>query len=611
VQYLGIVKPGLKPSGIAVLLAALLLSAAIAAGQAVTQAELKSRMQAAAEAQQADDPVRVSQANRRLIAFALAQFSDLRMLQGDAKRAAELCAQAIQLEDALDRRYRCAAAMALSGDVDGALQQASVLVAQDPNNALAWSMQGKLLTTKKEFKPAAEALTKSLALQFDPEVAYVLATDFISLHDKPNADAVFQRLAEVGVNRARLHVMAGRAYEEANLPDDAEREYKQAIALDPKSRGHYFLGLFYLSRNGWESTPQARQEFASEVAQNPDDFFGNYFLGYLASGDKDYDISDRYLKVAAASKPDWPEPFLYMGLNAYGRGDNKSAEELLRRAIQLTGSDEGRNNYQIRRAFFTLGRILIQSGQKEEGTKLVEKSKAMETKLVIDSRPRALDTNASAADSGAKQSRPGDSGNAAGNTAPLTAEQTSQAAQAEKTLSAILGNAYNDLGTSEARRQDYAAALEHFREAEKWNAETPGLWRNIGLAAFLSGEYAESARALPHVVANDPSDRRSQSMLAMSLYMLKDYSAAAKVFDVIPNEALADPRMSFAWAETLAQTKNPQRATEILGKLMEQPMPAPMLVRAGQLYASLGDRARAASCYQKAREQDPSITIPH
>ena len=43
--------------------------------------------------------------------------------------------------------------------------------------------------------------------------------------------------------------------------------------------------------------------------------------------------SDKYLKIAAEINPNWPEPWLYMGLNAYAQGDMKRAEEALRKAV--------------------------------------------------------------------------------------------------------------------------------------------------------------------------------------------------------------------------------------------------------------------------------------
>ncbi len=377
----------------------MLAATAVSAAQTQTgaQAELQSRLQASSKARESGDPVLVSQASRKLIAFALDQMAELQFIQGEVNKAAELYGKSLEFEDTPSRRSRYVLALSTAGNTDAALQQVDVLLQQDPDSAMAWGMKGRLLTTKKDYREAVDALNRSLTLQPDPEAAYVMAGDLLYLRQADKAEVIFKQLQDAGINPARVHVMAGRAYEEANLPEGAEREYKKAIELDPKSQGHYFLGLFYLSQNGWEPTPKARAEFASEVANNPTDFFGNYFLGYLASTDKDYDTSDKYLKVAAQARPSWPEPYLYMGLNAYGRGDNRAAEDLLRKAITLTGADEERNNYQIRRAYFTLGRILIQSGRKDEGTPLVEKSKAMETKLVVDSRPKALDQKAATA----------------------------------------------------------------------------------------------------------------------------------------------------------------------------------------------------------------------
>jgi tetratricopeptide (TPR) repeat protein len=180
---------------------------------------------------------------------------------------------------------------------------------------------------------------------------------------------------------------------------------------------------------------------------------------------------------------------------------------------------------------------------------------------------------------------------------------------AEKQLRAILSSAYNDWGTSEARRREYASALNHFQEAERWYANTPGLMRNLGLAAFLSKNYDESARVLRSVVAADPSATIA-SMLAMSLYSTKNYAEAVKVFDGVGESALADPRMAYGWAVSLAKTKDSQQASTVLGKLVAQQLPPEMLVLAGQLYSDLGDEKSALSCYRRAKEQDPNIKVP-
>ena len=609
----------------AVLLPALAPLAAVAQSSpaSTVAAELQSRLQAASAAQQSGDPESIASANKRVAALGLKEMGDLRSMVGASPLAIELYRRSLDLEASTDTRYALALAYFRAGRPDEGLKESEVLLHEDPKNATYWNLQGKFWMLKKDYRQAADALSKSLDLQSDMEVAYSLASAMLQLHQKEKAAGLFAQMEESAANKGAVYVMAGRAYEVAGLPDDAEAEYKKAIAINPKeSRGHYYLGLFYLTKNGWEVTPEARQEFLAEVRLNPDDFFGNYFMGYITSNEKNYAESDRYLKAAAAARPDWPEPYLYMGLNAYGRGDNAAAEQYLRKSVDLTGKDEGRNNYQIRRAYFTLGRILIIKGDKAEGTRYVERSKEIETKLLVTGRQQQALANSEAAGVTApaetaskplptvsNPAAPVDADTLA--VAKLTDEQKTQLAAAEKELRAILGNAYNDIGTSEARQKQYAPALADFQEAERWDAGTPNLMRNIGRAAFLQKNYAESARALKIYVSQNPEDQRAQGMLALALYSIKNYPDAITVFDRLGDAPMQDPFMAYAWATSLARTNNKQRATEVLEKLTANPIPPSILVAAGQLYAEIGDVSKAQTCYQKAKEEDPSITIPN
>jgi tetratricopeptide (TPR) repeat protein len=588
--------------------------------------EMQSRLAAAARARQSGDPEQVAAATRNLIASALWQMADLRASQAQFPVAIELYKRAIAFQDSPAIHLPLGIAYASAGAIDDALRESQFAVSADPKSAIAWNLRGRMFSVKKDYQSAIACYEKSLALRDDIEVSYSLATAYLGMHDNEKAAAVFKKMEGTARNAASVHAMAGRAYEGAGMSAEAEREYKLAIAIDPKrSRGHYFLGLFYLVKNSWEPSADAKREFEAEVAVNSKDFFGNYFLGYLASVEKKYAESDAYLKVAATAKPDWPEPYLYMGLNAYGAGADSSAETFLRKAIKLTGTDESRNNYQIRRAYFTLGRILIRTGKREEGTALVKKSREMETKLLADARhQQALSSREISVDTpspdqtGPVQAALKPVSNPAAplseeelNKLNLTPSQRNQAKAAEKQLRSILGSAYNDLGTSEARRKEFANALSHFQDAEHWAPDTPGLMRNIGLAAFISENYAESARALKSVVAADPSDQRAQVMLAMSLFSLKDYAAAAKTFNKVPEAAMNDPRMSYGWAASLARTNDRAHASKVLAQLTAQPLPVDVLVQACELYQEMQDEDSARSCFAKAKAQDPTVKVPN
>ncbi len=611
-----------------ILVPPLLLAFALSAASQAASApqDLQSRLRAAVTAQQSGDASAAAEANKRVLALALREMADLRGTLGLFPSAAELDKRSLDFEDSTDTRFSLAIAYTQSGQTDLALEQVEQILAADSSNATAWNLQGKLWMMKKDFQKASDSLARSLALQNDPEVAYTMATALLKIHQVEKAANVFRTLQAASGNRAESDILAGRTYEMAGLMAEAEAEYKQAITQDAKaSRGHYFLGLLYLTKNGWDPTPQAREEFLAEVTLNPTDFFGNYFMGYITSLEKNYEDSDRYLKIASLAKPDWPEPYLYLGLNAYSAGGNVRAEQLLRKAIELTANDEARNNYQIRRALFALGRILVISGRKEEGTKYLIRSREMENTLMDNGRQQALAEEQAGPDAQIEQplkntpqrsSAPKVEDPSAPldpdiwQSAPLSAEEKTQAQETERQLRTVLANAYNDLGASEARSHEYEIALVHFQNAERWDPNVNGLMRNRALAAFLSKNYAESARTLRFVVEQDPSDERALSMLALSLFSIKNYAEAAKTFDRVGDAALSDPRMAYSWAMSLAKTNDRQRASAILEKLVAQAIPPEMLVLAGQLYAEIGDPKNAQLCYQRAREQDPNIAIP-
>jgi tetratricopeptide (TPR) repeat protein len=478
---------------------------------------------------------------------------------------------------------------------------------------------------KQKYHEAAASFDKSLGLRMDMEAAYTMASALLLAKETDKAAVVFRQMGEMSNGSASMRIMAARAYEGAGLTADAEREYKAAITTPDAARvhAHYFLGLFYLTHNQWESTPQIVDEFQREVELNPKDFFGNYFLGYLASAAKNYDESDKYLKVAAAARPDWPEPPLYMGLNAYGRGDDKQAEVLLRNAIKLTGNDEARNDYQIRRAYFTLGRILIRKGLKDEGTRDVERSKEMETHLVVKARQQqALDSRHTGGvaqlstdpSSSAPKPLPLDVvGDPSAPVSPavlakadLEPELITRLESTEKQLRFVLGRAYNDLGTSLARQREFAPALKEFQSAEHWNPNTENLMRNIGMAAYRAGNFRESARALKLAVVANPEDQRAQGLLAMSLSLNGDYAGAASTFDRLGDLTLADPDMAYHWAQSLVKTNQRAQAKVVLVKMSRLSVPYEVLVKSCKLYGDMGDTFNAQACDAKAKSLAPT-----
>ncbi len=332
----------------------------------------------------------VALANERLIALALRELGQLRLLEAAYPQAEELYRRSLDLEDLPDTRVDLAIAELQGNHPDAALSDSDKALAADPTNARAFSVRGRAWIRKQEYSKAAEALDRAVQLHPDLETSYSLGICLLQskdAKDKARAKEVFERIVQTTGDSGSLHVLFGRAYRDAADMPAAVLEFQRAIALDTRTpHAHYFLGLARLAVNEWKATPEVRAEFSKELEFYPRDYLSNYMVGFLASNDRDYGVSDRYLKIAAEVNPDWPEPWLYMGLNAYAQSDMKRAEECFRKAITLTGSDESRSNYQIRRAYVDLGRILVNSGRAAESEVYLAKARDLQNKTMEQSQ---------------------------------------------------------------------------------------------------------------------------------------------------------------------------------------------------------------------------------
>jgi tetratricopeptide (TPR) repeat protein len=585
--------------------------------------ELQQRIDAATRAQATGEVTSIEDANRRVIALALRRMGGLRIIQGAWPESIACYKRALEFEEVAAAHVDLAIAFMRAKRIDDALHESATALVMDDNDARAWQVQGKVLMMKQDFRGAVQPLAKSVSLQPDLEAAYALGISLLQLHDKQKAALVFQQMLDVGGDRAGLHVLFARAYRDVHYVDDAIRELHRAIAMDAKTtRAHYFLGLLYMVQNEWAPTPAAVEQFQAEVKLNPRDFFGNYFLGVIRSGEKRYDESDAYLKIAADAHPDWPEPWLYLGLNASGRGD-KDAEPMLRKAIQLTGADEERNNYQIRRAYYALGRILITSGRKEEGERAIAHSRALQQSTLDQSHQKlagmgvagvidAQNVAESQSDADAVSNvQPASASAASFSNANLTPQEKSALEKSEQQLSVVLANAFNDLGTAEARSRSYEVALVHFREAQHWNPTMPLLSRNIGIAAVRLGRYADAVSPLREALTTDPQDAMTRSLLGLSLFMTDDYRAAATVFTPLGRTVLADAGIAYAAAASLARTGDAEHSRELLDEMEKQPLAPELLVSIGQTRSDAGDYEGALRSLHRALEQDAAAPKAH
>ena len=598
------------------------------------QAELAKRIADANAVRNSGDPAAVALANKRVIALALREMAQLRLLESSYPQAIELYRKSLEFEDIPDTHVDLAIASLQANRIEDALTESGNALAADARNDRAYSVRGLALMRKQEYAAAAESLSQAAAMNPTVESSYSLAIALLATKDPKNkerAALVFRQMVEMAGDTGSLHVLFGRAYRDAELMPDAIGEFQRAIALDPRTpHAHYFLGLARLTLNEWKPTPEATAEIKKELEYYPRDFLANYMVGFLAASERQYEVSDKYLKVAAEINPNWPEPWLYMGLNAYAQGDMRRAEEALRKAIELTGQDESRSNYQIRRAYVDLGRILNNSGRKDEAEKYLAKARELQNKT-MEQTQQSVSAMAVAGGAGAaaaivplnKQSeneaapllQPNDP--FAGVDASVVAranlndKQWTAAKEQEKSLRAVLGLAYNDLATSEAVRAAYMTALTHYQEAERWDPDVPGLSKNLGLCAFRANNYTEAIRGLSRALVEAPQSPAVRGMLGMAYFATDKYADAAKTFAPLGSRGMQDPAIGYAWAASLTRTGDLKQASEVLQQFESGYRSTDSLLLIGQLWIEIGDYARSVAVLRRALQLDPSLPKAH
>lgn len=81
-------------------------------------------------------------------------------------------------------------------------------------------------------------------------------------------------------------------------------------------------------------------------------------------------------------------------------------------------------------------------------------------------------------------------------------------------------------GVQYASNQDYANALKEFREAEKRDADFPGLLMNIGVTYMQMKDYVRASDYLTRAIAQNPGDASSHLNMACLQARLRQYDDA-------------------------------------------------------------------------------------
>jgi tetratricopeptide (TPR) repeat protein len=552
------------------------------------------------------DQERAAAEYKAYIAEALRRMGNTRTHEGELAAGDTLFKDAIALAPENPEIRMDYAVLCLDrDDLPQAKAQAEKAVQLAPDQQRTHYMLGRVLFAQDDYAGAKAQLETAVVANPTFEVGYNLALTYLNLKDLNHVRLLFDEMITGLGDSAQLHLQFGHAYWNAHYPDKAIDEFKKALARNPKiAQAHYFMGLAYLDRDEDKGWDEAAQEQREEIKNNPNDFRAYYELGNIALKRHNADEAEHALKRAAELAPDNPDPLIYLGELYAGQNRPAEAEAAMRKAIALT-TDPAREGYQVHRAHYVLGRVLIQSGRREEGAK--------ELKISAELRER---THPEVDRSGKPQDELPLSAKENQIHPDALAESPADKAKLEAYLDQLkpgIADAYNNLGVAAAGQKDFTGALAYFHKAAQWQPSLPTLDRNLGMAAFYAGQYGDAVVPLFHQLEQHPDDARARAALGLSYFETEKYSAVLETLQLLKKEEVdADPGLALAYAVSLAKTQKYEEAMARM-KSLEQANPDSAGVHAaiGEAYTDQKLYGDAIREYRKALALDPNQARTH
>ncbi len=172
---------------------------------------------------------------------------------------------------------------------------------------------------------------------------------------KSAGDLATQSLARASTadpNSPKLHVLLGDIYRQQKNVPEAEKEYRQALALDPEDTGALFgLALALLANR---QTDEALSLAQAALNKHPDDPELNAVMGEILCARNEYADAEPFLKKSLNTKPEFVSRVHALLGNVYAK-TNRTQEAIAELKLALDNDKDGSLHYQIARLYMKVG----------------------------------------------------------------------------------------------------------------------------------------------------------------------------------------------------------------------------------------------------------------
>jgi tetratricopeptide (TPR) repeat protein len=189
-------------------------------------------------------------------------------------------------------------------------------------------------------KLAANAATEAEGLYWETRSAQKLATNALA------------RASRIDSNSPEFHVLLGDVYRQRKYLEDAEQEYRKALALNAEDTGALFgLSLTLLAKPDLDEALRVTQ---SALTKHPDDPEFNAVMGEILSIQHNFAGAEPYLKKGLSTKPELV-PHVHALLGRVYAETNRTQEAITESKLGLADDKDGRLHYQIARLYLKVG----------------------------------------------------------------------------------------------------------------------------------------------------------------------------------------------------------------------------------------------------------------
>jgi tetratricopeptide (TPR) repeat protein len=588
------------------------ISAAVLRGQTpVGNGSLRQHYVDAQESQRMGKLDQAAEQYRAFLADALGELAIGYSLVPDYAHAGPLFQEALTLEpDSSSLLLDYARTALVMGDLEHAKTLATEFIGKYPGDrvklAQAHQVLGRALLKLNQDQAARRELEAAVALDPTFPNGYDLAVACLDLDEEKCAVQIFDEMERSFGDTAEIHMAFGRAYGNSDFQPRAVTEFRRAIEENPRLPGAHYLLAAVLLATGNEKSPldSAEAELKQELAISPRDSMTYAALGKIEVTRNHYPEGERYLKKAILLGPQNPDAYLYLGQLYFDTDRLPEAETALRQCIRLT-KDVSQNRYQVQKAHYLLGRILMKKGQPDaaHAEMNIERELANKTLAQDKSKLAALMDTPGGQDVQASASP-------VATTADPLALRKVEAIREQVRLP--VADSYNNLGAIAATNADYARAVTYFERAAVWNPSLEGLDYNWGRAAFAGSQYADAVMPLSRYVKSHPDDVGGRSVLGISQFMIGNYHGCLETLAFVMGKGDLVPEVEYAYAESMIKTGQVGPGLERLRALEKRHPEFPDVHRAlGEALGGQGEQQRALEELRMAIQLSPRDADSH